>query len=260
MTVDLSTGGLPKYHRVANRLRQMIREGQFKPGEKIPSESQLVAQFQVSHLTIRHAIGVLRTEGLLVAEQGRGVFVKEQPRLRRISRNRYGRARSDKQLLTSSLTHKITFAGEITVPDEIADLMEVERGTTVFVRRRTLYDDAGRAAEMGASYLKTEVAQGELREPETVSKALFLIVEDITGKRYTWAADLLIARMPTVEEAETLNIGPGTPVLHVRHTAHAEDGEVLEVSESVWPADRSMLYDEYQIPQEPAEPETRSDI
>jgi hypothetical protein len=41
-------------------------------------------------------------------------------------------------------------------------------------------------------------------------------------------------------------------VLHVIHVAYADDGTVLEVSESVWPADRVMFVDEYDIPSKPS--------
>lgn len=81
-----------------------------------------------------------------------------------------------------------------------------------------------------------------------------------TGRRYVKARDRLIARMPTVYEATTFGISPGNPVLHVIHTAYDANDDIVEISESVWPADRIMVVDEYPIPQQPAPPDERSDV
>jgi GntR family transcriptional regulator len=48
--------------------------------------------------------------------------------------------------------------------------------------------------------------------------------------------------------------------MHVVHTARDEDGDILEVSESIWPADRVMLIDDYSIEQEPEEPSAASEV
>ena len=259
---DLSSGGMSKYHRLATELRREIQSGVYRPGDRLPSESQLMERFRVSQPTVRAAVGVLRAEGLVESIHGRGTFVRERRRLQRISRNRYARARDDKQLLTAHLRHEITYAGRIPAPDETAELMGLDPGDEVIVRRRTLYDpDTGIPAELGASYLPLDIAAGTyLEEPTVVPKALFLCVEEITGRRYTRARDRFTARMPTIEEATTLGVGPGNPVIHVIHTALDEHDDILEVSESVWAADRVMIVDEYDIPQEAAALPMPSDV
>ncbi|MGH3767895.1 MAG: UTRA domain-containing protein [Pseudonocardiaceae bacterium] len=72
-----------------------------------------------------------------------------------------------------------------------------------------------------------------LEEPHVVPKALFLCVEDLTGRRYTRARDQWIARMPTADESSILELPTGAPVMHVIHIARDEDGDILEVSESI---------------------------
>ena len=83
---------------------------------RIPSETELADRFRVSLPTIRQALAVLRAEGLIESRHGIGTFVKENRRLQRRSRHRYGRARSDKQLLTSHLRHEIVSAGREPTP------------------------------------------------------------------------------------------------------------------------------------------------
>jgi GntR family transcriptional regulator, transcriptional repressor for pyruvate dehydrogenase complex len=61
--------------RLSDTLRQAITAGQFPPGSKLPSESQLTEAHQVSRTVVREAIAALRADGLVEAQQGAGVFV-----------------------------------------------------------------------------------------------------------------------------------------------------------------------------------------
>lgn len=256
-------GFAPKYQRIAEELRREIREGVYRPGERLPAETALVERFRVSLPTIRQAVGVLRAEGLAESIHGKGTFVKEDRRLERRSRNRYGRARSDQQLLNSHLRHDIVFAGREPASAQIADIMGISEGTEVVTRRRVLYDkNTDAPEEIGASYIPVSIAGGTfLEQPKVVPKALFLCVEDFSGKRYHHARDQWIARSASPEEASILGLPSGGPVVHVIHTARAaEDGTVLEISESIWPADRIAIIDEYLIDQEPQAPANPSQI
>lgn len=66
--------------------------------------------------------------------------------------------------------------------------------------------------------------------------------------------------MPTADEAAALELATGAAVMHVVHIARDQDGAVLEVSESVWPADRILLVDDYPVEQEAETPPAPSDI
>lgn len=69
----------PAYRQIAELLRAAIDAGRFQPGDRLPSESALIDYFRVARMTVRQAVQELRRDGLVWAEQGRGVFVK--PRL-----------------------------------------------------------------------------------------------------------------------------------------------------------------------------------
>jgi DNA-binding GntR family transcriptional regulator len=261
VTYPASTRG-PKYQRIADELRREIKTGALAPGDRLPAESALTTRFRVSLPTLRQAIGVLRSEGLVEARHGIGTFVKDQTRLQRRSRRRYGRARGDQKLLTSHLRHEITFAGRATVPEHIAPAMHLDPGSEVVVRRRVLHDkESDRVEEIGASYLPVEFAGGTFVEkPTVVPKALFLCMEDLSGRKYSYARDQWIARMPTSEEMDELGLTQGAPIIHVVHAASADDGTILEVSESIWPADRITILDEYPITTEAEEDREASDV
>lgn len=70
-----------KYQRIAGILRERIRRGIYRPGDKLPSYPQLCELFEVSAMTIRLAVALLANEGLLRRERGRGkgVYVTPPP-------------------------------------------------------------------------------------------------------------------------------------------------------------------------------------
>ncbi len=66
----------PAYVQLVNILREQIGSGQFRPGQRLPSESQLCQRYKVSPMTVRRAINILLDQGLVSTTQGRGTFVK----------------------------------------------------------------------------------------------------------------------------------------------------------------------------------------
>jgi DNA-binding GntR family transcriptional regulator len=66
----------PAYLQLVNILRHNVATGTLRPGDQLPSESQLCDRYGVSPMTVRRAINMLADQGVVVAEQGRGTFVK----------------------------------------------------------------------------------------------------------------------------------------------------------------------------------------
>ncbi|MBE7381796.1 MAG: phosphonate metabolism transcriptional regulator PhnF [Leptolyngbya sp. SIO1E4] len=70
---------LPLYIQIASELRQNIAEAVFKIGDRLPTETELSARFGVNRHTLRRAMEVLRQEGIVGVERGRGTFVMATP-------------------------------------------------------------------------------------------------------------------------------------------------------------------------------------
>ena len=68
----------PPYVQVANAVRAAILTKIFKPGEKIPSGTELAKQYGVARMTVQQALRVLKDEGLIQSRQGSGVYVRER--------------------------------------------------------------------------------------------------------------------------------------------------------------------------------------
>ncbi|MFF0742998.1 GntR family transcriptional regulator [Streptomyces sp. NPDC004111] len=67
-------GKQPAYLQIADEFKAKIREGETAPGEKLPSESELMAQHGVSRTVARQAISRLREDGFAISHQGKGSF------------------------------------------------------------------------------------------------------------------------------------------------------------------------------------------
>lgn len=66
------------YEQIAAVLRDEIVSGALQPGQKMPSETTLEQQYQVSRITIRRATAILRNEGLVVVRRGHGGYVRDE--------------------------------------------------------------------------------------------------------------------------------------------------------------------------------------
>lgn len=63
---------------VVNSIKEMIKERNFKPGDKLPSEHEMMKKLQVSRSSIREAVRILEVTGILSVKQGKGIFVADK--------------------------------------------------------------------------------------------------------------------------------------------------------------------------------------
>jgi DNA-binding FadR family transcriptional regulator len=82
MTVSFSAiqPGLKLADQVARQLEARIRAGNLQPGQKLPTEAELVQQLEVSRTVVREAVSQLKSRNLVESRQGSGVYVKAAPR------------------------------------------------------------------------------------------------------------------------------------------------------------------------------------
>jgi len=81
-------GGLPIYLQVKRRIEALIASGEWKRGQRLPTERALAAQLGVSRNTVSLAYRQLEAEGLITSRQGRGTFVAEADDLLRLENKR----------------------------------------------------------------------------------------------------------------------------------------------------------------------------
>lgn len=71
-------GAAPKYKRILLELRRTIASGEYKPGDRMPSEADLCPRFGVSRLTIQRVLKELQIEGLIERKAGSGTYVRQR--------------------------------------------------------------------------------------------------------------------------------------------------------------------------------------
>src|ERR671927_390584 len=66
---------VPRYHRIAEALRQRIGDGELAAGARLPNQRQLAREFGVTLMTLRQALELLEREKLIARRHGLGTFV-----------------------------------------------------------------------------------------------------------------------------------------------------------------------------------------
>lgn len=68
---------VPLYYQLQELIKEQIESGGWKPGDRLPSETELARRYAVSRVVVRQALAILRDDGQIVRMQGRGTFVAE---------------------------------------------------------------------------------------------------------------------------------------------------------------------------------------
>jgi len=186
---------VPRYHQIAQALRDRIRLGHIAPGERLDNQRRLAQAFDVTLMTLRQALEVLEREGLIMRRHGLGTFVS----LRSVDYD---------------ILHFRAFAGDLSAIGEdvetrflrshfgpadsltARELMR-EPGARVFALERLRLVD-GRPTSFQVSYLPAalgeEVAKADLAVTPLRQVLSFKLGIEITGARETVSAETLPAR------------------------------------------------------------------
>ncbi|MEV0330150.1 winged helix-turn-helix domain-containing protein [Micromonospora echinospora] len=68
----------PSFRLIVDEIAEKIRTGDLKPGDKLPSTSQLAKSYGVSNNTVYRALAILHDRNLIIGHQGRGTYVAER--------------------------------------------------------------------------------------------------------------------------------------------------------------------------------------
>lgn len=68
---------LPAYLQIVRDLEEQIRDGRYAVGQRLPSETQLAAAYNVSSQPVKRALDHLKIKGLIESSQGKGYYVRD---------------------------------------------------------------------------------------------------------------------------------------------------------------------------------------
>ncbi|MGW0960293.1 GntR family transcriptional regulator [Streptomyces gelaticus] len=228
----------PKYLQIAHYIRDQILRGDLRPGDEVPSERQLAADWKVSRPTAARSLEALSHQGLVEKRQGSGTYVRSLEVNRR-ARELYGRARQTGKIYAPGEYAVILSAGWLEAPDYVAESLGLVKDRRAVCRRRVTNDQEGPIA-LSASWFAPNVGRRapRLTDPERIQEGTLLYVERMTGRQGGYAEDRMCARGATNEEATRLRLESGSAVLVVHHVVFDLQDQPLEFAEATYPPHR----------------------
>jgi GntR family transcriptional regulator len=231
---------IPIYYRLEKYLRDRIRSGGLRPGDAIPPESQLAAQFGTSRMTVRQALARLVFEGLIVRHRGRGSFVAE-PRLEHT--RMHWSFEEEMQARGAHTAHKLLSAGPVAAEGRVAERLALAEGTSVLrLERQRFVDHALVGYEI--RYLPRAIGDA-LTAEELHGQALVPAVRRILGRspsRIVLNVTSSVVRRP---EARLLETAVGAPVLVREHVWYVDPEGPVQYGKSVFRGDRYQMTVEF---------------
>lgn len=244
---------------LAATLREEIASGQLSPGDKLPSERTLAATYNVARNTAREAIRLLAEEALVTAQHGRGVFVRERPRLMRFGQLRYSPSLRERTGL-SPFRAEVEAQGRVpsvncsdisrvAPPEDVAERLGLDPETDTVARRENWYYADDEPMQLGITFIPWTIAEGTAlsHSADLGPGSLYARFAD-QGHEITRVREEVSARMPTHEEATGLQIPDGVPVIDLVHTGIDQHGDPFEVTRFIMRADFTAL--DYSMPVE----------
>ena len=220
----------PLYQQIKILITQSLISGEWRPGEAIPSETELASRYNVSQGTVRKAISELADENLLIRHQGKGTFVASHTEERR--QFHFVRITSDKG-------GAIYPEGELLecrrgkADSATAKLLEIHSGASLVVIRRLLKESA------------KPVLLEEIRVPAALFKGLndevinqhrckiYSMFESAFGIRITQVVEQLKAVAANSEAAKYLKLAEGAPLLAIERVAYTYGDKPVEWRKSL---------------------------
>jgi len=216
----------PLYAQVKNLLVQRIGSGAWKPGEMLPSEFQLAAEYKVSQGTVRKALLTLEADRLIVRRQGKGTYVARHSRqetlfhfFRMVGLD--GQRRNPTSVVLTQRTQRAT--------KEQASCLSLEPGAMLHAILRVRSFES-RPAIFERIYVPVKLMPDLTVEIGVeMTDEMYVIYQERYDTTIARATERLAAVRATAEEARHLNLDAGAPLLEILRVAHDVYGQPVEL-------------------------------
>ncbi|GAB3084752.1 GntR family transcriptional regulator [Micromonospora schwarzwaldensis] len=242
----------PAYLTIAADLRAAIVSGELPAGAKLPSESGLMRQYDVSRTVAKWAIAVLKGEGIVEGRAGSGVYVRDTTRLVRHAQARDLRTGDGP---TSPFARDSARAGQQgtweheshhdRADERIAARLGIEPGTPVMRTAYRFLAD-GEPIQLSTSYEPLALTGGTPVEWPEGGSALGVVARmDAIGVRVDEVVERVSLRAASAEEVDSLNL-PARTFVHTIERTYTAGGRPVETADIVLPGGRYDLV--YRMP------------
>lgn len=230
----MTAAEMPRYRTIEQALRERIAA--LRPGDGLPSDSDLCAEFGVSRMTARTAMHRLAEEGLILRLPGRGSYVAEPPAHRRADRLM---SFSSEMRRRGRVPSSIIVSREIRPAARTAarDLRIRESEPIVFLQRVRCADGDPIALEttLLVGPLSVAVMAADLRHD-----SLHATLAD-AGWALRKGTATVTAASASTEDARLLGVAPGDPMLVERRVIVDGQGRPIEATETRYAAERYAI-------------------
>jgi GntR family transcriptional regulator len=234
---------IPFYQQIYKILRNKILSGEWKPGDLIPAESELTAQYQVSRNTIRDVMDMLVNDGLIYRQRGRGSFVSQPSMEQGLNRLiNFTEDMRQRDLRPSS----VVLSAELNpAPEEIARKLDIPAGEELgLLRRLRLANDEPISVE--ESNIIHRCCPGYLtRHDYSIASLRDALVQDY-GIAWERAEQTIRAVNASRELAHTLKIEYRGALLFIERVSYTDRGIPVEFLRIYYRGDRYSLLNELQ--------------
>lgn len=240
MNTLLQDSPAPYYQQLYTILRKEIVDGRWTPGDMLPSEKELIDQFEVSRITVRQALEMLVNDGLIFRRRGLGTFVavpKIEQGLNRIVSFTEDMRRRGLHPGTEILDARLEPA-----PPEIAEKLGIQSGDElVHIERLRLADAEPLSIEVSRlvhrycpGVLAHDYAEVPLREQLATAYNLALVR----------AEQVIRAVAAPKEIAEKLLVPAASPLFYIERISYSPQDIPVEFLQLYYRGDRYTLYNE----------------
>jgi GntR family transcriptional regulator len=239
------------YRQIAEDLRQKIESGEIDHDTQLPTELELREQYDASRNTVRDAIKLLITRGLVETRPGQGTFVvtKIDPYVTILTGEPDASAGQGDIYIAeveASRRRPTTTAPRVEIQDSagmVADALGVEEGATVVSRHQQRFIDGTPWSLQTSFYPMTLVDRGAaqlIQAPNIPGGAVAYLRKEI-GVDQVGYRDKVTVRAPDAIETAFFKLPDDgrVAVFEIRRTAFDQDGQPFRLTVSVYPTDRN---------------------
>lgn len=218
------TDRLPLYAQVEATLAARISAGELKPGERLPTEDELVRDFAVSRTTVRSAVQSLLKRGMVEIRRGLGTFVT-QPRIVQELTSLTGFV-EDMEALGRSASARLIDWQEVHADEVVARQLELPLGASVIRIRRVRLSN-GRPLSYDDTYLPPDLGTRVVTDDLEV-EPIFTLLEEKYDTPLAEARYELEASVADHEVARALDMSVGAAVFLIERTSYAVGGRPVD--------------------------------
>lgn len=226
----------PVYIKIHDDLKKMIENGEWKIGDKIPSERELCLKFNVSRMTLRQAVQTLAEEGILERKVGSGTFVARQKVQEKVSG-------------VTSFTELMQKFGKIpsskTISYHLADASSSEMEQLKLTDKRVLRMERVRYGnEEPICFEVATIPARFVRDlsKDKVTKSFYKTLEDEEHLKIGHAQQIVSAITASERVAEYLNLKRNDPLLYLQQVTCLDDGTPFEYVRTQYAGNRFEFY------------------